>query len=524
MREESGEFYEPMAILIAIILLQSQVYREGDWVTYSEFRKISAISYDLEYVYFGASDGVARYDKLFKRWEYPISVSDGLISGKILVCGYDKYSDCLWIVTPNGFQKYNPSVRSSELFLNVTQRTQGIHSIGIGEKAVWFVSDVDIIKFDRETEEWHHVATTPTNLVWWGRKSLAALNSSRYTFLSPYYYLDSNLVEYEITAIAENDGYLWVGTDGYGVWRYDLLTFEGEHLLYGLAKDRVDCIGKDGDTLWVGGINGESNGITLWDRRNERFKYFETPHTLGLKSENVYAITVGEDFVGFGTDQGISLYDKKENRWWTYTIFEGLPSNEVISLEHDSSYIFCGTDFGLSVLDIETRNVQFAPQLGNSRINDILKKGDTILFATDHGVFFIDKRDTSWKQLSSQDNSLEFGTTRIAADSGGFWFGTYDGVVYYRRRMDEWDKWIVADHYPIGQVLALAADDSNLWVGVQWGVLRFSKSKKRWWAYTTQDGLPDPTVLSILLDGDWVWFGTSKGLTRFYWKSQLVPE
>lgn len=513
-----------MTFLIAILLMQPQIYREGDWITYSDFRKVSAVSYDLRYVYFGSSGGIARYDKFFERWGYPISVSNELVGNEILVSGYDKYLDCLWIVTPDGVQKYNQSVGSSELFPNVAQWVQGIHSIGIGEEAVWFVSDREVLKFRREDGEWSRQTNIPVNVEWWGRKSLALLDSSRYSFLSPYYYIDPNFVRYEITSVAKDDRYLWVGTDGYGVWRYDLITFQGEHLLYGLAKSRVDCVAKDGDSLWIGGTNGESKGITLWDRKNGKFKYFETPYIPGLKSEDVHAIEIAKGFVGFGTNEGVSLYDKQDKRWWTYTIFDGLPSNKVISLERDSSYLFCGTDFGLAVLDTKKRVVEFAPQLNNLRINDIEKMGDTILFATDHGVFFIDKTDTSWKQLLSPDNSLEFGTAKMALDKSELWFGTNDGVVCYEREAGRWNRWTVAEHFHVGEVLALAVDDFNLWVGVRWGVLRFSKLKKKWWSYTTLDGLPDPQVTSIFLEGDWIWFGTSQGLTRFYWKSPFIPD
>lgn len=513
-----------MAVLIAIVLLQSQFYREGDWVTYSEFREVSAISYDVRYVYFGSAGGIARYDKSLDRWVEPISVSDGLISNEILVCGYDTYSDCLWIVTPQGIQRYNPSVGNSDVFPAVKQSVLWIHSIGIGEEAVWFASDREVIQFRREDEAWIWQVRAPSDVVWWGRKSLAALDSSRYAFLSPYYFMDNDFVRYEITAVARGDRYLWVGTDGYGAWRYDFFTFQGEHLLYGPAKKRVDCIAIDGDNLWMGGMEGESRGITLWDRKNEEFRYFDSFHISGLNSENVYAIEVAGDFVGFGTDEGVSLYNKKNDGWRTYTIFEGLRSNDVISLERDSCYLFCGTDYGLGVLDTRSRDLEFAPQLGDLRINDVVGSGDTILFATESGVFFIDKRDTSWKQLSSPDNSLEFGTTRIAVDSCGFWFGTYDGVVSYQREDGVWDRWTVADHVHIGKVLALAVDDSNVWVGTRRGVLRFSRSKGRWSAYTTQDGLPDPVILSILLDGDYVWFGSSQGLTRFHWKSPLISD
>ncbi len=513
-----------MVVLIAILLLQSQIYREGDWVTYSEFRKVSAVSYDLRYVYFGSSDGIAKYDKRFEKWEYPISVSDGLTRDEILVCGYDRYLDCLWIVTPHDVQKYNPSMRSSELFQNVTHSVHAIHSIGVGEEAVWFATDQEALKYSRQDGEWTWETGAPSNTEWWGKNSLTLLDSSRHSFLAPYYFLDSNFVKYEITAVAEDDRYLWLGTDGYGGWRYDPLTFQGKHLPFGLAKKPADCIAKDGDSLWIAGIGNESNGITLWDRKNENFKYFETPYISGLKSDNVFDIEVTEEFVGFGTNEGLSIYDKRNRRWQTYTIFQGLRSNNVISLEYDSPYLLCGTDFGLCVLDTKTWNIEFAPQLSSLRISDIVECGDTILFATEKGVFFIDKADTSWKQLSSPDNSLEFGTTRIATDSAGFWFGTDDGIVYYERKNDRWNRWTLADHYHLGEVVALAADDCNVWVSTRWGISRFSTLTKKWRTYTIEDGLPAPVALSILLEGDYAWFASSQGLTRFYWKNPFLLD
>jgi len=512
-----------MAILIAVLLLPLQIYREGDWVTYSEFRRISSISYDLRYVYFGSSGGIARYDKLFEQWDEPISAPENRTVGETVVCGYDRYEDCLWIVTALGLVRYNPSLLTWERFPDVGEWA-GVHSIGIGEEAVWFVSEGYALRLRREDGEWQHTQPPPSGIQWWGRKSLAALDSSRYAFLSPYYIRDSNLVRYEITAIARDDGDLWVGTGGYGVFRYDPLTFQGEHLLYGLAKRRVDCVVNDGDSLWIGGMEDESNGITLWDRRNGKFAYFETPYTRGLRSQRVHDISAAGDLIAFGTDEGVSLYDKKEREWRTYTIFDGLPSDEVISVERDSSYLFCGTDLGLSILHTDTREVAFAPQLSNLRINDILGTKDTTLFATDHGVFFIDKRENAWKQLADPEQSLAFGTTRLALDGSGFWFGTYDGVVHFTRRTGEWERWSVGGHYYIGHVVALAADSVNVWVGTRWGVLKFSKRDRRWRAFSTEDGLPDSLVFTILPEGDYVWLGGSRGVTRFYWNSPLARD
>ena len=513
-----------MVLLVAVLLLHTQIYGEGDWVTYSEFRNVSSVSTDLRYVYFGSSGGIARYDRLFDGWGYPISVSDGLIGNEILVCSYDRYSDCLWVVTPYGVQKYNPFARSAEVFPDVAQSARGIHSIAVEEKAVWFAGEGRILKFQREDATWSWQASVPSNLEWYGRRSLAMLDSSQYGFLSPYYFLDENLARYEITSVGKDDRHLWVGTNGYGVWRYDLTTFQGEHLLYGLAKRRVDSVARDGDSLWIGGTGGGSNGITLWDRKQDRFRFFETPHIRGLRSESVSSIEIGMDLVGFGTSEGISIYEKKKDAWRSFEAFYEPESDGVISLEQDSSYLFCGTDLGLNVLDTKTWSWEFAPQLGRVRINDILKTGDTLLFATDEGVFFVDGGDTSLKQLSDSYGSLDFGATAIAVDSVGLWFGTHDGIVQLNRMTGRWSRWTVVGHSFIGDVLTLAADGFNLWAGTRWGAFRYSKSKKKWSTYTTQDGLPAPAVLSILTDGDYVWFGSSEGLTRFYWNNPAIAE
>lgn len=508
-----------MTIILLVLLLQPQFYREGDWVTYTALRRITSVSYDLSYVYMAGERSIARYDRRFDEWAHPLSISDGLLDEEMIVCGYDRFEDCLWVVSPGTIQKYNPILRRSQLFRDLGVSLNQIHSIGVSETAVWFASDRQLLKLERETGSWVRVPLAPADVVWWGRRSLLPIDSSAYPFLTPYFFVDENLVRYEISSLADDGRYLWVGTDGHGAWRYDPVTFDEKHFAYGLSSDTVRCLARDGDSLWIGGMSGESGPITLWDRENDVFRYFDAVHISGLNSNNVYAIEVTQEFVAFGTDQGVSLYEKKTDEWTTYTIFDGLRSDEVISFARDSVYLFSGTRRGLSVLDMETGKLESLTQLGRISVNDIVATGDTVLFATGSGVFLFDKGVKSWGEMVDPSNSLRFGATRVIEDDNGFWFGTYDGIVHYDRSAEEWTRWTVADHYYLGEITALAADEVNLWAGTEWGTLKFSKSKERWLNYTVEDGLASPTVTSILLEGNHVWFGTPRGLTRFYWRS-----
>ncbi len=455
-----------------LLPFKPSIVREGDIVSYTEQKYITSICIDLRYVYIGTKGGVARYDKLKDEWISPLTDIWGLSDNFVTDCRVVR--DEVWFLTPKGISKYNQGIQRWTTSSNTTD-----------------------------------FPTKDTNL---------NLDDPKYSFLVPFYFQDEKFRRYEITALAEEDRNLWVGSSGYGLFVYNLLTWNYTHYLFGLAKNPVNYVYKDGNILWIGGIgrDGESDGITRWDRKKCESKFYEMPHTLGILSNDVYTIEANQDFVWFGTKEGLCQYDKKRDRFDTYTIFDGLPGRAVLSLELYGDKLFCGTDFGLSYLDLNNKKIKRIKPVGES-INDITTIKDRIYYATPKGVFYFQRG--KFELLEDPFSSLAVGTNCITGDENTVWFGTRVGVIFYCEKTGEWKQYLAPTYFSNGNVQDIALDEHNLWLATPVSLVKYNREKNIWREYD-----PDFKVNSILIEGDYLWLGTPRGLVRFYWNNPFLPK
>ena len=54
-------------------------FHPWDWITFSQPEIINSISEGNEYIYFATNGGILRYNFFGNYWDYPISISQGLI-------------------------------------------------------------------------------------------------------------------------------------------------------------------------------------------------------------------------------------------------------------------------------------------------------------------------------------------------------------------------------------------------------------------------------------------------------------
>jgi len=108
-----------------------------------------------------------------------------------------------------------------------------------------------------------------------------------------------------VTALAEADGTLYVGTNGGGV---DALLPTGEWLNFGDESGKFDvnqnAMHFDGERLYVG---TSDRGLLVYNTRDRRW----TRISAGLASQNVTAITSDHQFVYVGTMNGLVRIEKR---------------------------------------------------------------------------------------------------------------------------------------------------------------------------------------------------------------------
>ena len=258
-----------------------------------------------------------------------------------------------------------------------------------------------------------------------------------------------------------------------------------------LVSNEVNCIAADADNVWI----ATARGVSRWDRQQD--KWFHYTMEDGLANDMVNAVAVDGQWVWFATDEGVSRYDVQTNAFSTFRTIDGLASDQVSSVAVDGNYVWFGTSDGLNRYD---------------------------------------KTIDSWAVRTRKDGLVSKVITTIAVEPEYVWVGTdreinpdphgWDedprfsrgGVSRYHRDTDSWNNYTKSDGLIGSQIATIAVDDDSVWFGTQnEGVSQYNQVDQTFIkTYTKTDLLRSNMITSIRADGFQVWFGTANaGVHRF---------
>jgi len=509
-------------------------YQPGDWMSYPVMRFMNAVAVGQEYVYFGSTYGIGRYNHFSGEWERPWTVSDGLPDAAIQLLSYDKTTGYLWCVTKAGLSYYQPTAEEWRTFSMWEMGVNQIVSLGTGEKNIWLDSGKRIYQGSNQGGVFFESSINEAEqdrVFWMGRRSQKKPVSWNQLMIEPGYFLeaegviqDQELRRYSITNYIKDDfGKLWVTTWGMGAAVADIQTWDFSFLPYGPYAPRMDAMAWDGDGMWMGGLHipGKRGGITWWNMEENTWGYFEAPLLTHLRSDEVTTIMAGDRFVWFGTRDGLARYDKKEDAWRTFSAHQNLWDDHITSLALHDTLLWVGTASGLNRVQLPGMIIERVRdrRLIHRVIHWIEPVDDLVWIGTDLGIYCYDSKIKQWDFIDGYAGMLRPEIKAISIFDDEVWFGTSEGLEVYYRSTGEWEGF-PADQHDIPQpIYNILADSANVWIGTQEGVLKLIKEEKRFRQFTVDDGLLANPVHWILLDGDYVWFGTEMGLTQFYWNA-----
>lgn len=295
----------------------------------------------------------------------------------------------------------------------------------------------------------------------------------------------------------------WLGLAGragaQGTWTSHLNTKNLQSIV--LDGEGVLAVGNGGARRFPRGATGTVTGVN----RTEN----------GLVSDHLTAVEVTPDGdVWFGTDQGISRWDRARSTWETIDAAFGLPSNLVTRLTRQGSLVWAGTQGGFAVLSGDTVILSCSSLqdscLPDLRVNDILvgRANGGIgpyYFATQGGVAAFD--GVNWLQLT---RGLPSKSNVIAVGQLGDSLLAAVGSSLYAYRANGWQRVATSSD----AILSLLSGDSRMLVGRTRGVSAWNGS-----ALTPvqnpngdEEGAPARQMVS---SGDTVWVATQFGLRRF---------
>lgn len=276
-------------------------------------------------------------------------------------------------------------------------------------------------------------------------------------------------------------GYLWFGTRGGGITRFDGLNFKTFTEKDGLINNYVFKIREDEKhNLWIGTNNGLSqfNGIV--------FKNF--------KPENDAVQLMIQDIA----------FDSKGRKW--------LATNQGVMLFDGEKF----TNVSLQLKEEETM------------VNSILiDKNKVIWYGTGKGLFSIEEKNGHFKltKYSEKSRYMKNAITAIREDKNGkLWIGTYgDGMYCYNRK--KFYRIDLNQELYRQTVLDIYFDDKdNIWIGtLNKGVALYNRVSSSFSWLSENEGLSNNHVRSIVQDKSGsLWFGTSGGGVCNYFGKQFT--
>lgn len=339
--------------------------------------------------------------------------------------------------------------------------------------------------------------------------------------------------------LQDSRGYLWMGTRGGGITRFDGTEFKTFTVKDGLINNYVFCIKEDEKrNLWIGTNNGLShyNGILfknypvtlsadsaqVWvqeidfDKKGRKWlatnlgvilfdgkKFINISEKLHLKPEVVNALRIDSNGnIWFGTGRGLYRIIEKNNSF-DYVHYVGV-NNSITCIKEDARHnIWIGTyGDGIYVYNWKSfRRIDLNLELYLQTVLDIYfdNHSNAWLATLNSGVFQYNMQSKTFSQLTeAQGLSVNHVRSIIQDNSGNYWFGTSGGGIcnYFGQQFTHYDKSskLLAGNY----VYSIYRNSKgSLWVGTSdKGVSVFDSAV----FYNASNGFADVKVRAICED------------------------
>lgn len=349
------------------------------------------------------------------------------------------------------------------------------------------------------------------------------------------YNIEDGLPQSTIFSILQDSrGYLWIGTEGGGLCRFDGINFVTFTKKDGLTGNTIRCILEDSyKNLWI----GTENGLTFFNGLH--FKPITVKY--GISGTVITSLAEDQDHnVLVGTNDGglnlIRMSSKDSFSIKCYNQKFGLRSNFIMDIQIDKfNRIWLATLGGIDILTLnKDRDVVQWIKCPSGDQNELIltlaqDKNHNILFGTENsGVFYLPLTGIDSGKIISLTNKYKFHDNTIrditCLRNNEIWFATDKAGIDILKNNHKGSiivNYSMKTGLPTNQVLCIYQDrEGNIWLGTNGsGLCRYIGD---YFAhYSMKEGLTNNQVFGITQDNnEEYWVATyGGGLTNFVIKN-----
>ena len=265
------------------------------------------------------------------------------------------------------------------------------------------------------------------------------------------------------TIIQSADGYLWLGTFG-GIAKFDGVSFE--HIKHpALIYERVISLFEDEQGyIWIG---TENNGLFRY--KDDEVKHYHLSNGfpgVGITSIFQYGTQVGVLIQG----KGIAIISGDDVAFTSYDILDGELLEQAI-VDQDQK-IWIVSSEGMFLMENMSSPPKFIKNSYHEEdgLSVFENENDEVIFGNQDGFFRVNKEKLEAEFLF--DHQVDFLSRQLLIrDNGDFWYGGKGNEIHCLSN-NERLKWGRSEGIPNGEVSCIYEDQSgNVWVGLNGGGL-----------------------------------------------------
>jgi len=530
---------------------QGFVARRDERVRIGAFTRIDAVAVSRRFLYAASGGGIAVYDRWQERWMPPLTRDAGFLESQLSVLAGDPIEDALWIGVPGGVVIYRPD----------TEQLQRTAVVGIP----------DVIAFDRSGTgdalvrsggTWTRVSrigmATPS-----GPPSAATLviPPTLETLMRQYPQLRTanaawlqrplpnrplpRLAVVSGAAAPERASEVWLGTDRFGLYRVDPVSFTSRHVPYGLREPGVGALAPALDGVWAAGlglIEGDAEGgVTFTTSDLQRWRWIDGTIARPLTGRAVaMASRANRLWIAYvGALVRVFTDGAQDVKGWS--TLDGLADARTLAVAPAGDGAYVATMRGVQFVSdsipegVRNRRDAVADERAPSRpravgpvllpdvpVEALQLIGDTLWAGTPAGLIGIaGPRQSATRIRPSLPSrrpvrALAWSDTALIAATG-------DGIFQMHPRRDVPAVRLDAlSTTSVGAVTRVAIDPRAIAVAGTDGVLVQSRRTGALRLLSASQ-LPGP-VLDIVAQGGWWWLGTPQGLVRLARDGDGLPR